>query len=123
MKRFITGIVVLSLLLAAGLGVSLTLSGCFRHMERALSEAALAAGENNSGQAAACLASARANWHRWQHFAAAFTDHAPLEEMHTLFVMMDPPMEQMEFATLCLRLATLAGNLAESYTLHWWTFL
>lgn len=63
---------------------------------------------------------------RIRKFSAAFTEHEPLEQMETLLAQLKVYQRQREVlpcATAALELSTLAQEVAESFSLQWWTFL
>ena len=63
---------------------------------------------------------------RLRKFSAAFADHAPLEQMEALFLQLriyEKQKNAVSYAAAAVELSVLAEEVAESFSLHWWTFL
>lgn len=125
MKRLWIGVGVLLVLLALGVGSTAVMEGIpgklAEDMEKA-AEVAATQWEN----AKSLADSAREEWDKYEHIIASLTDHEPLEELKGLFSELDISRhwdDRGYFATVCVRIASLAEALSESHTLHWWNLL
>lgn len=126
MKRLWIGIVVLTVLLAAGIGLSLGMANLHNALAEELSTASQAAVEKDWENAMVLASSARATWEKYRHLAASFTDHEPLEQMDSLFAELkvyEKLKLQADYAAVCTLLSELSKAIAESHTLKWWSFL
>ena len=126
MKRFVMGIAILTVLLVLGIGVSALFQSAHRPCSHHLTQAAQAAQAGDWGQASASLSQAQKQWQQFHHFTAAFADHAPMEEIDSVFAQLAVYAGQEDggqFPALCARLAELVEAMAHSHRLAWWTLL
>ena len=103
MGRFLLGIGLMLALLAAGLYVGHAAEDMHAPVSALLTEAADAA---------------EAGWHA----AAAFSDHAPMDEIDGLFAQLENKCGT-ELAALCRRISSLVSAVAEAHKLNWWNLL
>lgn len=126
MKRCWFGAGLLALLLLGGL---LTGSRMIRpHLELSgvLSEASGAAMEESWDQAGDMLHAARKQWQKNWHFSAAFSDHAPMEEIDSLFAQAEVLLsakDGISLAAVCAQLSSLTEAMADAHTFTWWNLL
>lgn len=126
MKQLRLGAGVLLALLAAGLWLSLSQTRLYDSLRQELTQAAAQALEEDWSGARAAEDRAREQWQKGRHFAAAFLDHAPLEEMDSLFAELaiyNARQAPTEYAAVCTLLAQQAEAMGESHRLTWWNFL
>lgn len=126
MRRFVIGIIVLSVLLGSGIAVSLLFRHGHQPAAALLEEAASAALSGEHALARERFQQARHRWEQYHHFTAAFSDHAPMEEIDGLFARLEiyARLEEWDhFVALCAQLSELTKAMAYSHTLHWWTLL
>lgn len=126
MKRLIIGLVVLSLLLGAGIGVSLMFGHAHRATATLLEAATESALAGDHGQAREHFETAKQRWDRYHRFTAAFSDHEPIEEIDGLFARLEIYAQLGDaghFAALGAQLASLVTDLSQSHILRWWTLL
>lgn len=126
MNRLWIGIALMVLLLAMGVGLlwgSVAFFGSISHEMELSCEAALA---DNWAQACQTVKNCRSKWDQYCRFWSAFTDHAPIEQVQTLFTQLEIYEAQqlkVEFATCCQALAREAEAIEESHGLAWWSVL
>ncbi len=126
MKRLYIGITLLLFFLIAG--ILLTYSFCRIHapLAKTLEDASQQAIDGDWKNAISLAESARERWETYRNFTAAVADHAPLEEMDTLFSQLEIYGKlrlSVEFADICTRLSQMAAAMEESQALTWWTML
>ena len=110
MKRCWFGAAVLVLLLILGLLCSAWTGRFFREEALQLDLAADAGPEE--AMALALARTAQSRWERWRRLHAALYDHTPLEEIDTLFALLDPQADT--FRENCVRLSRALYALAQS---------
>ncbi len=126
MKRLYIGIGLLLFFLMAG--ILLTFCFCRIHapLAETLEEASREALNGDWENAISLAESARERWETYRNFTAAVADHEPLEEMDTLFSLLEIYKKlrlNVEFADLCTRLSQMAAAMEESQAFTWWTLL
>ena len=119
MTRFLFGIGLMLALLAAGLFVWHTAEDIHTPVSSLLMEAAEAP-DTDTALSKALLA--REKWDRTWHASAAFSDHAPMDEIDGLFAQLEDK-SGTELTSLCRRIASLVSAVAEAHTLNWWNLL
>ena len=122
MTRFLLGVGLMLALLAAGLYVGHTAEDMHAPVSALLTEAADAAEAGLADTAIGKAVSAREKWNRGWHAAAAFSDHAPMDEIDGLFAQLENKCGT-ELAALCRRIASGVSAVAEAHTLNWWNLL
>ena len=126
MKRFWIGVVLLTALFAAGVGLCMGITALHHRLSRQLDDACAAVQLGDWEKATALTDSAKAEWERWQHFVASFVDHAPLEQMESLFAELEVFRNRrlaVDYAAICTNLSHLSKAIGESHKLTWWSFL
>lgn len=121
MKRLIIGLLVLSLLLLAGLCLTTLFTQRLTPVSRQLWHCARLALAQDTAGAVQAARQAENDWQRGQHFFAAFSDHASLDEINSLFAQL-PLATRADLPGLYARLASLTQDLMRSQQLRWWTF-
>ena len=126
MKRLVIGVSVLSLLLAMGIGVSLVFRNAHTPTADLLEQAGQAATDGDWGKAEALSQQAEQRWDDFRKFTAAFSDHAPMDEIEGLFAQLEvyaQARQQAHFAALCAQLSQLTEAITDSHRFQWWTVL
>ncbi len=126
MKRFWIGVGVLCMLLALGGGVAWGMEAIHDPLVTQLQQAQAAAAAEDWATATALSQSALQRWQTWHRFTAAFADHAPMDEIDSLFAELQvyaQARNEDHFAALCAQLAQLAHAMAESHSPNWWNLL
>lgn len=126
MKRLWLGIILLSVLLAAGVIATVGMARIYDPLSESLDRAATAAQEGNWEQALQFSDQAQHRWKKWHNVSAAVTDHEPMEEVDMLFRSLDIFARQQDvirFADCCARLAALTEAIGESQAIYWWNVL
>lgn len=123
MGRFLIGLGLLLALLGIGLYSAWAMTEVHTPIAEKLEQAAETADQI---QATALLQSAQAAWdHHW-HSTAVLAEHAPMDEIDSLFAQADAYAKagQMgDFSALCMRLSQRIRAAAESHRPTWWNFL
>ncbi len=126
MKRFWIGVVLLIGLLAGGIWLSTGLSDIHENLSWQLAQASAAAAQGDWERANGYLSQAGQNWQRYRPVTAAFTDHAPLEELERLFAQAEICRSlslEADCAYVCSSLSQICKAIAESMELPWWNML
>ena len=98
----------------------------YEALSRQMLQALEYAQTENWAQAGAISQQCRHRFSETKAFCAAFGDHEPLERMEVLFAQLAVYLQQQEtlsFTTAALELSILAQEVADSFSLRWWTFL
>ena len=123
MTRFLLGVGLMLTLLAAGLFIWYTAERIHTPVSSLLTEAAETP---DTDTALSKALQAREKWNSTWHAAAAFSDHAPMDEIDALFAQLPIYAEmshQADFAACCAQLAALITATAEAHALSWWNIL
>ena len=126
MKRFWIGVVILLTLLLTGSVTAWGIRQIHRPMVQQLTSAAQLAMAEDWNKAVPLAADARDRWQRYYNITAAFADHAPMEELDSLFaeLMVYGQLQDVgHFSSLCVHLSQLAEAMAESHLPKWWNIL
>lgn len=126
MKRLILGIMILAILLALGIIVSAVFCMIHEPTAQLLEDASKASLTENWKQATALAEQARQRWQDHWHFTATFADHAPMEEIDSLFAQLEVfavEKNNPQFPALCARLSELTQAIADIHAFRWWTLL
>lgn len=126
MKQFWLGIFLLLLFLGLGLWVTKAMEDTHSAVSEALTLAAeqAMAGDLESGVQTA--EQARGKWQAGWHGTAAVADHAPMDEIDSLFAQMQvyaQAGEAVDFAAYCRRLSALVHAVGEAHGFSWWNLL
>ena len=125
-RRFWYGVVLLVLFLALGLLTGWAMQRAQQPVKDTLEQAAYAALAGNMEQGAALAGKAKADWERCRDWTAAVADHAPMEEIDSLFAQMEiyaKTEQKIEFAAYCARLARLVEAIGQAHELTWQNLL
>lgn len=126
MGRFWLGIGLLVLFLVLGLWVSSSMGNVHQAIAQTLDEAAAQTLEGNLEEGLALAQQAYADWDAHWHGTASVADHAPMDEVDSLFgqLMIYGQADQpADFAAYCSRLAKLVSAVGEAHGLTWWNLL
>ena len=126
MYRGWLGFGILTVLLALGIWGSVLMDNIHTPISRQLETAAQQAlsGDVDTGHATA--RKAKENWDSHWRFSAAFSDHAPMDEIDGLFAQMESYAHAdsaRDFAACCSRVAMLVEAVTEAHQLTWWNLL
>lgn len=124
MKKFGFGIALLAALLVCALATWWGMEWLHRPVVQELNRAVALAEEGNGAAAKESAKCAKEKWRRNWHFAAAFADHTPMEEIDSLFAELDAyePMTE-NFKACCRKLALRTEAMAHAHVLSWWNLL
>lgn len=126
MGRFLLGVGLLLGLLALSLGVFLAAQQMHVPVSEKLETAAQAALEGDLDEALLQAHRARQLWERKWHGTAAFSDHAPMDEIDSLFAQLETYGQigrGADMAALCTRISQLIHAIAEAQSPSWWNIL
>ena len=126
MGRFWLGLGILLLLLAVGFFVHWSADSAHSAIAQTLDSAAEEMLQNNITAAHQLAQEAHAAWDKNWHSTAAFADHAPMDEIDSLFAALAlyrQTGKHQEFAAYCARIAMLIRAMGESQTFNWWNLL
>ena len=124
MKRFFIGAGLLIALLSGGILSSAWLGRNFEPLPPMLEQAAAAAEEGAWDRAVRLADRAEQRWQELWKITAVFVDHAPMEQIDTLFAQLKVcEGSQPDFAKLSARLARELEALSEIHSPAWWNLL
>lgn len=126
MKRSIIGFWLLGILLTGGIFSSWSMNRRHEPIARRLERAAEYALEAQWEQAQALAGSARCEWQQNWNFSAAFADHAPMEEIDSLFAQIGvytDTKEDVHFASACREISRKIQAMGDAHELTWWNLL
>lgn len=126
MKRFWLGVAFLFLLLTFGVWQMVGLSHIHKNLSQTLSNAALAARQQDWHAADTLSQNAQDQWEQYRHLTASFADHEPLEEAEQLFAELQICKElslEENYAVVCSDLSQICKAIAESFQISWWNVL
>ena len=126
MKRLWIGLILLFLMLAGGIGLTVSFNRLHQPVASQMEAAGMAALAGNWSQAEEKLLAAKKDWEKIRHFTAAVADHEPMDEMDGLFVRLQVLARMKnasDFAAECGQLASLARAMAQSQAFTWWNLL
>ena len=126
MKRLWIGVILLSLMLAGGIGLLLFSHHFYHQFSETLTRAADAALSENWEQAEKLMQQATEQWNHRHCFFASFTDHEPVEEIELLLsrlALYQKAHLQVDFADACENLSHLCEAIDEFHSLNWWSVL
>ena len=126
MKRLWLGVILTAILLVAGIVIGSFMVHTGDTIAGILDNAADAALSGNFQTATALAEDAHNRWDTAWHWIAAAADHAPMDEIDSLFaqilVYADTGAEQ-EFAAHCKRISMLVSAVGEAHSFNWWNLL
>ena len=126
MKRLWLGLILAVILLVAGLWISSLINRSTDTIAGALDAAAEAALAGNFQTAAVLAENAQSQWEDSWHRIASVADHAPMDEIDSLFAQLAVYARadnNDDFAAYCLRLSKLILAVGEAHTFNWWNLL
>lgn len=126
MKRFWLGAALLAVILGLGLWFSYRMDRDNRPISQALTQAAQAALEEDWEAALALEGQARSRWKEQWHATAALADHAPMDEIDSLFRELEIygiQRSEEDFAATCAKLSALTRAMGDAHALSWWNLL
>ena len=125
-RRFWYGIGILAIFLGLGLWAAWGMETMHRPVSAGLDQAVRAALEDRMPEAIGLLEQAETAWQQHRGLTAALADHAPMEEIDSLFSqtrIYGKSGNQTEFAAYCGRIARLVEALGEAHGLNWQNLL
>lgn len=126
MNRLWLGIGLMAVLLAAGIWVGSFMDRTTAQISGALESAANTALSGDLQGATALSADAQHRWDNAWHRVAAMADHAPMDEIDSLFAQLaiyaDTGTPE-EFAGYCRRISRLVLAVGEAHCFSWWNLL
>jgi hypothetical protein len=123
MNRIRVGIAILLVMLGLCLAVTGAMQKVYPVMASLLEDAALYAEAGNFPDAQEFARQASLLWDRCHRFTAALADHAPMDDMDSLFAELETygKLEELpHFAALCRNLSRLARSMGENHGMLWW---
>lgn len=124
MKRMWLGIALLLALLAAGALITEGMNRVCMPVSRDLEQAAEAVLREEWTQAEALSRRAKGRWETYRDRCAAITDHEPMEDVESLFAVLEAfrmRRDSVGFAQCCAQLAAMTEAMADSQAVHWWS--
>ena len=126
MKRMWIGVGLLVLFCALGIFTAIGMKNIHDPIADALTRASAAAVQEDWKQAAVHFHAARSKWETNRRLTAAVADHAPMEEIDSLFSELAIYLQEREsphFSATCAHLAALTRAMGEAHTINWWNLL
>ena len=125
MKRSWIGLGLLAVLLALGIVTSAMMSRIHEPVAWELEQAADCAGVGLWEQAQEKSEKAQRDWVRWEHFRGSLADHAPVEEIESLFAQLPVYCGERDahFSAICRELSRKVSAMGQSHGLVWWNIL
>ena len=126
MGRFSLGIGLLALFLILGLWVSFSMGSVHENIAQTLDEAAARSLAGDLDTARSLSQQAQTDWDNRWHGVASVADHAPMDEIDSLFAQLEvygKAAQTADIAAYCARLATLVTAVGEAHALNWWNLL
>lgn len=125
-KRFWSGVGVLVLLLGLGIWVAKSMESTHEAVASHLEQAAREVLSGDTEKGAQALETARQLWQQRRPLTAAVADHAPMEEIDSIFSQLDSYAaagDRVSFAAWCSRAARLVEAIGEAHKLTWQNLL
>lgn len=126
MGRVLLGMILLLAMLLLGILVMISMDRVNTPISQLLEEAAQTALAGDLEQGAAIAQKAQKQWEHSWHKVASFSDHAPMDEIDSLFAqaaVYGQVGDTEDFASHCTRLAMLIEAVGEAHSLNWWNLL
>lgn len=123
MGRFLGGVGILLACLALGIWVGVVMDARHESISQTLRQAADESMSGNLEQGIALAEEAQQQWDKHWHSSAALADHAPMDEIDSLFAQLQIyglAGQTVDFASFCTRLAKLVSAMGETHSLTWW---
>lgn len=126
MKRGWFGAALLLTLLALGIGSSMLMGKFHQPLADSLEQACTYALEENWKKAEETAEKAQETWQKMWHFSATLSDHAPMEEIDSLFAQLAAyraAEDSLGFAAACAALSRQLEAMGDAHELSWWNLL
>ena len=126
MKRIWIGIILLTVLLGAGFWTSNFMDRTHNPIAQDVRRAGQHALEEHWSTAQAFAKRGHDRWEKKRPVTAAIADHEPMDEIDSLFAQLDTyakTEEDVAYAALCARLASLLDAVSQSHRLNWWNLM
>lgn len=126
MNRLWLGIGLMVALLAMGIWVGSYMNTTGNTISTVLDSAAETALSGDLQTATQLVENAKAEWDGIWHWVAAIADHAPMDEIDSLFALLEKYADAGltgEFAAHCSRIAQLISAVGEAHSFNWWNLL
>ena len=125
-KRFYFGLGLLIFFLILGLISSMILTNATIPLSHQLEQAAQEALSGSMEEGIFLADQANKAWESAWHGTAMVADHAPMDEIDSLFAQMDiyaKAGDPLHFGSYCARLSELVAAIADAQELNWWNLL
>ena len=126
MKRIWIGIILLTVLLAAGLWLSDFMKDAHQPVAQDLRRAGELALEEQWGPAQAYAKRGQDRWKKKWPVTAAIADHEPMDEIDALFAQLKiyaTAEEELAYSAACAHLASLLEAMSHSHSCKWWNLM
>lgn len=126
MSRFWIGVTLLGVFLFLGLWVAWAMNDIHEPICQSLEQAADAALAGDLETGAALASDAKNTWDRHWRGTASAADHAPMDDIDSLFAQVQiyaQAGKTADFAAGCGRLAKLIAAIGEAHSPGWWNLL
>lgn len=126
MGRFIFGVGLLLVALALCVMVMFLMTNTNQPIAQILEKAAQTALAGDLEVGIRLANEAQTTWEKAWHKTAAFSDHAPMDEIDSLFALVEyygKTGNVTEFTSHCARLSQLIIAVGEAHALNWWNLL
>lgn len=126
MDRLWIGVALLVVLLAVSFWGGTAMVNFHEPLRENLEEASKVTMEGDPDRGIAIGYQAKARWEKHRHGVAAAADHAPMDEIDSLFAEMDSYATDRDFthfAACCAQLASMMAAMEDAHMLAWWNLL
>ena len=126
MGKLSLGVGLLAVLLGLGLWTGHAVEQLHGPVSQSLEQAAQAAVWEDAATAYERMTQAKAAWDACRDGVAAVADHAPMDEIESLFAQLENLRQQgqlSKFGALCAKLSRLVQAMGEAHRLSWWNIL
>ena len=126
MGRFWIGVALLMALLTLGFFAGTAMEQNHNRISDMLEQAAQSAAQGQLERGAALGRQAADHWQQHRNATAAMADHAPMEEIDSLFAQLkiyETTGQADCFATCSAKLSMLVRAVGEAHSLSWWNLL
>ena len=125
-KRFYFGLGLLAFFLALGLMISILIHHTSGPISKQLEQASQEALSGNMENGILLAQQAKNRWHAAWRGIAMVADHAPMDEIDSLFAQMEvyaQARDHLHFGSYCARLAELVEAISDAQRLNLWNLL
>ena len=125
-KRFYMGLGLLILFLILGLISSFLLTNAATPLAQQLEQASQEALSGNWEKSVLLAEQAQEQWKSAWHTTAMVADHAPMDEIDSLFAQAEiysQAGDRIHFSSYCARLSELVQAIADAQQFSWWNLL